>query len=235
MIKFKKKLIIIISALLILILLFSYKFYEKNMYSLEKIEKILNSVKLPEKFKAKESVLNSSNEIIDITDYYKNDKGIYIYQKNPLNETIEQIYNFENKNSITINHSEKVITDNPIDESHINFEMLGANTFFTLADSVKNNLYKYTYNGKSSINGKKCIKVSFVNDNIDKINKYIFYIDISNKYILKSETYIGNNLNTLQKEYTNSYEYSIYEENNNDIIVNFNIENYSDYQYWSNR
>lgn len=232
-----KKILTIISIIIfiILILLFSYKFYEKNSYSLEKVEKMLNSVELPENFSVKENLLNGLDENVGIANYLKNDKGIYIYEENNSNEIIEQIYNFENKNNITIIHSDKIITDNPIDESYKNFELLGYNTFFTLSNSTKNNLYEYTYNGKNSINGKNCIKVSFVNKDFDKINKYIFYININNHYIQKLETYTGNNLNTLQKNSTKIYEYSFNEENIDDKIINFNLDNYTDYQYISNK
>lgn len=87
--------------------------------------------------------------------------------------------------------------------------------------------YKYKYIGKEKNDGKKYIKFSIEYEK--DIYKEIYYLDIENGTISKTECY-GKNDNGLVLTSTINYTYS-YNTVTDEDVAKFNVNNYSEYQY----
>lgn len=230
MLKKKKKLILIIIIALLIIIALAFYIYKNSIYSLEKVESLLNAEKEATNLHIKSEYLyeEGEEERIAYVDEYIKDNIIYAVTKNYLSQVLaETLANMENSELITILHSEKVITSNIISENENASELHGNETFFILVGKNA----KYKCHGKEDINEKKCLKVSLTMEYSDKIEKNYFYINLEDNYIVKHEIYEESNENELEKIYDVMYSYSYNTVTDNDIL-NFDISNYPDYEYF---
>lgn len=226
----KEKIFILIAIVIIFILgiILFFTIAKKQEYNLEKVVSMINSAKIPENAHIKSESFMDSEGITIITDYFIKDKKIYIKDSS----TVEILRDLENSKEITIiNPSKMIITSN----YNNNMEILGKNIFTTLAELNKQyeNRGIYEYYGEEIVNGKKCIKVSLTDNFSNNISITYFYIDLESNYIVKYETYNGSdveNLNLITKE---SFEYELNTVTDDDILE-FDINNYPDYEQFSN-
>ena len=215
---------VVIFITVIVLILFKLCIY--GIYSVDRIEKLLNSIELPKNVYIKTSYYNNEDKIIGVSNLYENGNIIYIFQENDCGDVVEQIYNLDSSIHITIDHSQKSITNTVINEK-VELKPEGIDNFAILKKTNK----QYRYNGKEYIDGKKCIKISFTNQDTNSIGITYFYISIEDKYIIKTEYYEGSSLNSLNKISSQKFEYLFNTVTDKDIL-SFDIEKYKDYQYF---
>lgn len=213
----KSKKIIIVFILIISIIIVSFIIYSKNIYNLEKVSTMISSSRLSSNVHIINKVFSgNSNEFLEYSNFYIKDTMIYISQNDSSSKQYETLVDLETLKEINIIHSEQQIICSPSE----NIDVPLKDTF--LIFSNKKNL-KYKYCGKKNIEGRQCIKVSF----IDKNSRENFYIDLKTNYIIKYEHYEKNNES---KSYTELYNYDLNSVTNDDILK-FDINNYPNYQY----
>lgn len=234
----KRKITLTILSVIILAI-FLFILYQKSTYALDEISAKINSVRLPNNVLIKE--YEYSNEYTYYKTKYIKDNIQNIYSKRESNSPgidnldVLTIYEYENKKTIDINFIKKVIQVNPIMNNENNNDIYVPNSY-TFFDSISQhkldeNLGVYKYCGKENVNGKKCIKISFTDNNEDNIHIDYYYIDLETNLIIKLESYSGKNKNELNLTHTITWEYIFNVVTDNDM-VKFDINDYKDYEYY---
>lgn len=232
----KKIKIFLILFVLIIILILYFIVLPKCIYTLDKVSSMLNSATIPENV-----YIHSYSYTSDYTSYrdiYVKDNIEYHYDKAISNNSNIDDYNID---TISIYDGTKTISISNIDKTIFVFnntynvsvlETLSKNSFFTAIE--QHGLYEhcgiYKYCRKETVNGKKCIKVSMTDNYDNKINVDYYYIDLETNLILKQEAYSGNNIDELELGRIDTYEY-YFNSVTDDDILEFDINDYSDYKY----
>ncbi len=194
--------------------------YRNTKYSLDKIMELLNSqTELPNNvYVEQENFYGTSTEAYLRAKIYIKDNVVYTYQDGTESQNIEMLYDFSRSELIAIVHDLKTITYFSTGSSK---EYILSNNFNY--DWLKEYKEQYKYLGKETIDNKTYIIFSITEDNI----KNIFYIDVENKYISKTENYRRDN-NEYKLETTVNYKY-LYNVVKDEDILKFDSNNYQDY------
>lgn len=224
----KKIFIAIITVLLIgIIAILGSYICNKNKYSLENVQAMLNqnkdisNIHIVEKY---ESQKEPNSQTTAMVDTYIKDNQYYIVQKNVVGQIIlESFGNIQENNQITVTHFDSKIISSKIEK----FEEIDNSNFMIVS---KNATAKYKYIGKTKVDGKQCIKVCITNEYNDKAEKDYYYINLEDNHIIKSESYTGDNLKELKKEGEVTYTY-LYNTVQDKDILRFDINNYVGYEY----
>ncbi len=207
-----KKKILIILAILVVVILAIVAIYLNNKHSLESIKSIINQdVNNANNVSVKAEFFDENNNLNGSMESYKKDNYIYIIQNNSSTEKTENLINTEDKTSIMILENIKTIVKSNTDNTEITINAL--DEFNKLVDENA----KYKYLGKSENN----IKISLSKDDETEY----FYINSESGNIEKTEFYKDDAIKSIAK-----YVYS-YNTVNDDNILTFDINNYTDYTY----
>lgn len=195
--------------------------YNNIRYSLDKIiELLVSQTELPTNVYIEEEHFdNESKQAYLKSKTYVKDNVVYTYQDGEKAQNIEMLYDFSKSELIAIIHDLKTITYFPSGES--DKEYILSNNFNY--EWLKEYKEQYKYLGKEKIDDKIYIKFSITEDDI----KNIFYIDVENKYISKTENYKRDN-NEYKLETTVNYKY-LYNVVKDEDILKFDSNNYQDY------
>ncbi len=195
---------------------------------------MLNSVKLPQNVYIRE--YECTNEYTYRIDKYIKDSIINIYNiRESFSTNIDNINSLiicKNQKLIDINYINKIVTISNCEE---NYDMYIPNKYSFFNSVEQHGLYEhlgiYKYCGKENINGKKCIKISFTDNNENSIHIDYYYIDIESNLIIQVQSYSGDNIKELKLIKTINWEYQFDVVTDSDI-VQFDINDYQDYEYY---
>lgn len=208
---------IFIFLLVIFIIIAVIYTYQQKSYSLEKVIDLVNSNNvLPENIHIEKITYENEAEIANFNVYVK-DNWIYSIQND---NSAESLTNILTNEEILIIHSDKKIF------SHKNDTV--KSSLIPLINHNKNSIYKFC--GREEIDEKDCIKISLTTKYEDKIEIEHYYIELENNYIIKHESLEGRNIDEIKNKYTETYTYS-FNTVTDDNILEFNKDNYPDYQY----
>lgn len=211
---------IFIFLLVIFIIIAVIYTYQQKSYSLEEVIDLVNSNNvLPENIHIEKITYANEEEIANFNVYVK-DNWIYSVQNDSNDNCAESLTNILTHEEILIIHSDKKIF------SHKNDTV--KTSLIPSINSNKNAIYKFY--GKEAIDGKKCIKFSLTSEYADKIEMDYYYIELENNHIIKHEFYDGSKIDELENKYTETYTYNFNTVTDDDILE-FNKDNYPDYQY----
>ncbi len=233
----KKIKIFLILFVLIIILILYFVALPKCIYTLDKVSSMLNSATFPENVH-----IHCYSYTIDYTSYrdiYVKDDIEYHYNKAISNNSNIDDYNID---AISIYDETKTISISNIDKTILVFnnntynvsvlETLSKNSFFIAVE--QHGLYEhrgiYQYCGKETVNERKCIKVSMTDNYDNETSVDYYYIDLETNLIVKQETYSGNNIDELELDEIDTYEY-YFNSVTDDDIPEFDINDYPDYKY----
>ena len=229
--------IIILVIVLTLLICISVSIYKLNVYTEEKVEKILSLG----------NAIKSNNYYYEINRYVDNDSGtsecIFNYKKYFLNNSIyeintftenevenfEIIYDYPNKTEYvigekTINCNKNVDFSNSLFKEYFDYKM-----DLSKKDKLLSNAFQY--DGKEMVDGNKCIKIEIFKTENGVYYRNDYYISEKEGLILKKDFYSGQSYDELSLNQTETYthKYEIVKESD---IKEFNIENYPDYDYY---
>lgn len=230
-----KKVSMIFLIFTVTILIFSFIYYQKiTYYTLDEVSAMLNSVKLPKNVYIKE--YEYTDDYTYYTDIYIKENISNTYHKRESSSTnidnINSLSIYENQKLVDINYINKVVTISNVDK---NYDMYIPNKYSFFNSVEQHGLYEqlgiYKYCGKENINGKKCIKISFIDNNENNIHIDYYYIDIESNFIIQVQSYSGENIKKLNliKTITWEYQFDVVKDSN---IVQFDINDYQDYEYY---
>lgn len=241
----KKKFILIVVIDIILvavIVIFGFRFYETQKYSIENLDEMMSTANIASNniylktdfFYEDEDDISVENE--NFTRYmevYKKDGKNYTVYTNSKNEkTMEIFYNSETQKDIIVNHIDKTVTGITLESEE------SGNQFNYYEDTFKfamelNELYEhrgqYKYHGKEIIDGKKYLKISITDYYKEQVDRMYYYIDLETNFVIKRESWAGETEKDLAKISSMHHTYK-YNEVKDEDILEFNIENYLDYQ-----
>lgn len=226
---------VIFLIFIVAILIFLWCCYSKLIYyTLDDVSAMLNSVKLPQNVYIRE--YECTNEYTYRTDKYIKDSIINIYNiRESFSTNIDNINSLiicKNQKLIDINYINKIVTISNCEE---NYDMYIPNKYSFFNSVEQHGLYEYLgiykYCGKENINGKKCIKISFTDNNENSIHIDYYYIDIESNLIIQVQSYSGDNIKELKLIKTINWEYQFDVVTDSDI-VQFDINDYQDYEYY---
>ncbi len=223
--KRKKSIFVFIILVLIIILVLCIYLYQTTNYSLEAIKKRLysNETKLNN---VHISYKNSEDEIVTNEEIFIKDNNYYVVSKDKSDIILsEYFYSFEESKLTLVNHQNKTILEFSNKTPNVLNGVLLQQEFLW-----NSNTLEYNYIGKEIINDEQCVKVNFTENNYDKIQEYIYYVNLTNNEIIKLEIFEGTNINDLkkQKEIMCTYSYNTVTP---DDIKKFDINNYSGYSF----
>ncbi len=229
----KAKIVYLIS--IITILIFVLVCYQKLFfYTLDEVSAMLNSVKLSKNVYIRQN---------DYTDDYTSCTDIYIKDdiKNTYYRRKSFSSNIDNSNFLSICEAQKLIDIDNMNKTvtifnvEKNYDMYIPNKYSFFNSVEQHGLYEhlgiYKYCGKENIDGKKCIKISFTDNNENSINIDYYYIDIESNLIIKFQSYVGENIKELKLTKTIIWEYRFDVVTDSDI-VRFDVNNYQDYEFY---
>ena len=223
--KRKKSIFVFIILVLIIILVLCIYLYQTTNYSLEAIKKRLysNETKLNN---VHISYKNSEDEIVTNEEIFIKDNNYYVVSKDKSDIILsEYFYSLEESKLTLVNHQNKTILEFSNKTPNVLNGVLLQQEFLW-----NSNTLEYNYIGKEIINDEQCVKVNFTENNYDKIQEYIYYVNLTNNEIIKLEIFEGTNINDLkkQKEIMCTYSYNTVTP---DDIKKFDINNYSGYSF----
>lgn len=230
-----KKVRVIFLIFTVTILIFSFICYQKiTYYTLDEVSAMLNSVNLPKNVYIKE--YEYTDDYTYYTDIYIKENISNTYHKRESSSTnidnINSLNIYENQKLVDINYINKVLTISNVDE---NYDMYIPNKYSFFNSVEQHGLYEqlgiYKYCGKENINGKKCIKISFTDNNENNIHVDYYYIDIESNFIIQVQSYSGENIKKLKLIKTITWEYQFDVVKDSDI-VQFDINDYQDYEFY---
>lgn len=237
----KKKLAVIIIfdiLLIIALVIFAIKMYEKNKYSLEYVEELLSKANINENnvYYKQEFITEPANENTgySVNEVYYKDKKTYYKIGPESNEFRQEWVDYpEDLIRLEISHFTKSISKIPITEDQIIPVFSFAKNNFEREKELHSsyeNLGNYKYHGKEKLEGKKYIKISFTDYYKDQTDRIYYYIDIENNIITKTEEWTGNDVKNFKKMRTTLYTYESGSVTEDDFLV-FDRNNYPDYTY----
>lgn len=183
----------------------------KNKYSRDNITNLVKNASIPNNIYI-ENTMYENDTYLGVAKFYIKDNNEYIYQENKNQEKVEIYIDNENNTSITILHTEKIITQNNITEN-IDFEVPLKNNLLEGLNNKEE--YSYTFKGKEKIDEINCLKISLTNN---ENSNYTYYIDENAGYIVQYE-------NENSKE---TYKYNINSVTDEQLKM-FNLDDYSEY------
>ncbi len=220
-----KKSLILFVVIISILIIFLY-IYQKSTYTVEEISAMLNTTNFPNNIYIKvDTFAGNTDTYSETKEFYIKDNFEYIYS---LDGNNEEIYDLENYKFINIIHKDKVINlYNNIVAPNPNNDLKGNFFHSLLENKTYSNKGIYKYCGKTTINGKKCIKISMTNDFKLYTEVKYYYIDLETTYIVKNEFYSEG-----EKIYS---QILYYEENavTDEDVQKFDINNYPNYEFFS--
>mgnify|MGYP002708908013 CR=1 FL=1 len=211
MLKNKRNIIILIVIAFIVLISCTLYFIMKNKYSRDNITNLVKNASIPNNIYI-ENTMYENDTYLGVAKFYIKDNNEYIYQENKNQEKVEIYIDNENNTSITILHTEKIITQNNITEN-IDFEAPLKNNLLEVLNNKEE--YSYTFKGKEKIDEINCLKISLTNN---ENSNYTYYIDENAGYIVQYE-------NENSKE---TYKYNINSVTDEQLKM-FNLDDYSEY------
>ena len=211
MLKNKRNIIILIVIAFIVLISCTLYFIMKNKYSRDNITNLVKNASIPNNIYI-ENTMYENDTYLGVAKFYIKDNNEYIYQENKNQEKVEIYIDNENNTSITILHTEKIITQNNITEN-IDFEAPLKNNLLEVLNNKE--VYSYTFKGKEKIDEINCLKISLTNN---ENSNYTYYIDENAGYIVQYE-------NENSKE---TYKYNINSVTDEQLKM-FNLDDYSEY------
>ena len=230
----KRKIIILIVAILIVAVIAGIIIYRNSTYSLEEVKKMITSGKETDNMHITIE-LKTGETTTAVYEQYKKDNLVYSISKDGNSKiTGRTLYNKETQDFITILDDKKMITiykEEPKENKY--GPTMATDSFMTVINSHAGADYEYC--GKVKVDGKECIKVSLLNKNAtDIIEKDYYYINLEDNNVLKDETYIGTDKDNLEKEYESNYTYSFDTVTDEDML-HFDKADFPDYQIFEDR
>ena len=211
MLKNKRNIIILVVIAFIVLISCTLYFIMKNKYSRDNITNLVKNASIPNNIYI-ENTMYENDTYLGVAKFYIKDNNEYIYQENKNQEKVEIYIDNENNTSITILHTEKIITQNNITEN-IDFEAPLKNNLLEVLNNKEE--YSYTFKGKEKIDEINCLKISLTNN---ENSNYTYYIDENAGYIVQYE-------NENSKE---TYKYNINSVTDEQLKM-FNLDDYSEY------
>lgn len=229
----KKRVIFIFIVIIIISILLCLYYLKSIYYTLDDVSAMLNSAKLPQNVYIKEC--EYTDEYTYSTDIYIKDNIMNMYNiRESSSENIVDINSliiYENQKVLDIDNINKIITVSNVEK---NYDIYNPDKYSFFNSVQQHGLYEhlgiYKYCGKENIDGKKCIKVSFTDNDENSIHVDYYYIDIESNLIIQVKSYSGSNIKELQLIKTKTWEYKFDVVTDSDIIK-FDINNYPDYEY----
>lgn len=241
----KKKfiLIVVIDIILVAVIaIFGFRFYETQKYSIENLEEMMSTANIASNniyfktdffYEDEDDISVENGNFTRYMEVYEKDGKSYTVYSNSKNEkTMESFYNSETQKDIMVNHVEKTVTGITLESEE------NENKFNYLENTLKfsieiHKLYEhrgnYKYHGKETIDGKKCLKISITDYYKERIDRTYYYIDLETNFVIKEEYWGGETEKDLAKISLMHHTYK-YNEVTDEDILEFNIENYPDYQ-----
>lgn len=220
-----KKIKLLIILILFLILILGIRTYLSSKYSLDEIADAINkSENIPNNIHitVKTNYINGKANNYEI---YVKDDIIYTYQEEIENEETfnktEELWNFKDKNIITIEHSDKIIYNKKIDGNG-KYNPLTEILIGISKDIKATPTRLYKYYGIKKKDSKEYIKFSLETE--ENFYKMYYYIDSENWNVSEIECYKDYEL-----EYKTIFTYA-YDTVTEEDIPEFDINNYLDYQ-----
>lgn len=185
--KVKSRIFTMITVILILILIsVLYKahknrissledinFNERNLYSLEDIEKMLNEIKLPENYKLKETILDKNDSVINENEYYMDEKSTNS-QMNAINTAFALIDLAKKQQSQYMCEGKEKLNDkNCIKISFDSYSGVAYTTIFYIDENL-HCIYKMEYYLRGEARKPITKKINYVYNTSNKLNTYIY-------------------------------------------------------------
>ena len=223
-------LIIIIIAVVLVII-----FKPKPEYTLKDIIGFYENKEIPSNMYFKEERVDPhSNETVVLYEIYKKDSITYERQgktKESGKVISEKIYDLKNKYQIEINHEYGKFYTYFLENLQENEDLSSLTGMFNSYKSwLTDKSIKYEYCGKEELNGKEHIKFSI---NYNKEGKMYFYINLEDKSVSKTETYIINSDKTEELLETAIFTYSYNTVTDENIFGAFDISKYPEYEFYN--
>lgn len=214
--------VVVITFIILVIALILY-LYTQTKYSLEAVSELVSSAKRLSNMHVSYDVNRRGENIV--TDIYAKDNFYYIVSKNNTSSEMlsECYYNPDTSEFINIQNSDPKsihifsnVSQQDVYDEYFNHELF----FLENHDSQE-----FKFLGREEIEGKQCIKVCFMNNEIEKT---YYYIDLKDDHIVKEETFNYNENNEWEEVFEATYEYS-YNTVTDDDVKKFDSNNYPDY------
>lgn len=228
---------IVILVVVGLMVCISMSIYRLNVYTIEKVDKLLE--------KGKQIKSNNYYYEINRYDIAENDgrKCIYNYKKYFIdnnyyeintdleneNDSFEVIYDYANKSEYVIGKNAINCNKNVDIADKLYSEYYDYKLDISKLDPLCNNAFEYY--GKKYVDGEKCLIIGLSKNEYGIHYKNFYYINEKTGLIQEKDLYSGSSYENLKMYRVEKYvhKYDIVKETD---IKTFNIDNYSNYDYY---